>query len=105
MKYLDEEEFFATFQPLVNAYFPKAPYQGCLFNPMNLPQISGFVRTHQIWTVQKIETPISPETNEVKISYVAIPGLNPLINTIGYFVTKESTKGNSERITVLLSNP
>lgn len=72
---------------------------------MNLPQISGFVRTHQIWTVQKIETPISPETNEVKISYVAIPGLNPLIKTIGYFVTKESTKGTSERITVLLSNP
>lgn len=105
MKYLDEEEFFATFQPLVNAYFPEAPYQGCLFYPMNLPQISGFVRTHQIWTAQKIETPISPETVEVKISYVATPGLNPLINTIGYFVTKESTKGNSERITVLLSNP
>lgn len=105
MKYLNEEEFFDTFQPLVNAYFHKAPYRGCLFDPMNLPQISGFVRTHQIWTVQKIETPVSSETNEVKISYIAIPGLNPLIDTIGYFVTKESTKGISERITVLLSNP
>ena len=41
----------------------------------------------------------------MKITYQANPGLDPLSNTIGYFVTKESTKGNSERITVLLSNP
>lgn len=104
MKYITEEEFFENFQPLKNEYFPKAPYQGCLYDPSLLAQISGFTRTHQIWTVQREEEIVVKETGEKKYTFTATSGLTPYGHLIGYFVTKESTKGQGP-IKAILSLP
>lgn len=104
MKFINQEEFFANYHPQLNTLFPNSPYKGCLFDPSLLFNISGFIRTHQLWSVKKIETKVSEETNEVKITYQANPGLDPLSNTIGYFITEVSTKGDN-LITVLLESP
>lgn len=104
MKYLSMEEFIERYHPLVNAYFPNSPYDGYLYDPSLLAQISGFIQTRQIWTVFREEIPELTAGGFIT-KYFAVNDCSSHEYLVGYFVTQEDYRGTGERIVVTLPPP